>query len=81
VEDDLKSIHFTQREAGLALGLSRYETVKHVVIPEALPNIITGMILGAGRVFGEAAALIYTAGQSAPSLDFTNWNPMYIASP
>ena len=39
------------------------------------------MILGAGRIFGEAAALIYTAGQSAPSLDFTNWNPMYIASP
>ena len=81
VEDALKSIHFTQREAGLALGLSRYETVKHVIIPEALPNIITGMILGAGRIFGEAAALIYTAGQSAPSLDFTNWNPTYIASP
>ncbi|KRL61712.1 phosphate ABC transporter permease PstA [Latilactobacillus fuchuensis] len=81
VEDALKSIHFTQREAGLALGLSRYETVKHVIIPEALPNIITGMILGAGRVFGEAAALIYTAGQSAPVLDFTNWNPANISSP
>ncbi|MHA3065579.1 phosphate ABC transporter permease PstA [Lacticaseibacillus saniviri] len=81
VEDSLRQIHFTQREAGLALGLSRWETVVHVVIPEALPGIITGTILGAGRVFGEAAALIYTAGQSAPALDFTNWNPMNIASP
>jgi phosphate transport system permease protein len=81
VEDSLRSVAFTQREAGLALGLSRWETVIHVILPEALPGIITGMILSAGRVFGEAAALIYTAGQSAPTLDFTNWNPFYIASP
>ena len=81
VEDSLRGVGFEQREAGLALGLSRWETVLHVVIPEALPGIITGMILGAGRVFGEAAALIYTAGQSAPALDFTNWNPANIASP
>lgn len=81
VEDALRSVGFTQREAGLALGLSRWETVIHVVIPEALPGIITGMILGAGRVFGEAAALIYTAGQSAPALNFGDWNPLDIASP
>ncbi|WP_225048851.1 phosphate ABC transporter permease PstA [Lacticaseibacillus kribbianus] len=81
VEDSLRQVSFTQREAGLALGLSRWETVIHVIIPEALPGILTGMILGAGRVFGEAAALIYTAGQSAPALDFTNWNPLNIASP
>ncbi|MFD1431693.1 phosphate ABC transporter permease PstA [Lacticaseibacillus yichunensis] len=81
VEDSLRQVSFDQREAGLALGLSRWETVIHVIIPEALPGIITGMILGAGRVFGEAAALIYTAGQSAPALDFTNWNPLNIASP
>lgn len=81
VEDALKAVPFTQREAGLSLGLSRFETIIHVVIPEALPSIIAGMILGAGRIFGEAAALIFTAGQSAPALDFTNWNPFYIASP
>lgn len=81
VEDSLNSIHFTQREAGLALGLSRWETVIHVIIPESLPSLITGIILAAGRVFGEAAALIYTAGQSSPILDFTNWNPLYINSP
>lgn len=81
VEDALRSIAFSQREAGLALGLSRWETVVHVIVPEALPAIITGMILGAGRVFGEAAALIYTAGQSAPALNFANWNPLDISSP
>ncbi len=81
VEESLKAVHFTQREAGLALGLSRWETVTHVIIPEALPGILTGVILGAGRIFGEAAALIYTAGQSAPALDFTNWNPLSISSP
>ena len=81
VEDSLRQVDFAQREAGLALGLSRWETVVHVVIPEALPGILTGMILGAGRVFGEAAALIYTAGQSAPALNFADWNPLDIASP
>lgn len=81
VEESLSTISESQREAGLALGLSKWETVLRIVIPEALPGIITGMILGAGRVFGEAAALIYTAGQSAPPLDFSNWNPFYIASP
>lgn len=81
VEDSLRQVSFAQREAGLALGLSRWETVIYVVIPESLPGIITGMILGAGRVFGEAAALIYTAGQSAPALNFGDWNPFDIASP
>ncbi len=81
VEESLRAVHFTQREAGLALGLSRWETVIKVVVPEALPGILTGVILGAGRIFGEAAALIYTAGQSAPALDFTNWNPLSISSP
>lgn len=81
VEESLKAVHYTQREAGLALGLSRWETVTKVVIPEALPGILTGVIISAGRIFGEAAALIYTAGQSAPALDFSNWNPLSVSSP
>lgn len=80
VENALQTVHFTQREAGLALGLSRIETVWKIVVPAALPNIITGMILAAGRVFGEAAALIYTAGQSAPAISFTNWNIFDLSS-
>lgn len=81
VEDSLRTVHHTQREAGLALGLSRWEAVIHVVIPEALPGIVTGIVLASGRIFGEAAALIYTAGQSAPALDWSNWNPLSVTSP
>ena len=68
VEDSLRTVHHTQREAGLALGLSRWETICYVVVPEALPGIVTGIVLASGRIFGEAAALIYTAGQSATAV-------------
>ncbi|AIG65885.1 phosphate ABC transporter permease PstA [Weissella tructae] len=81
VEDSLRTVPNIQREAGAALGLSRWETVGHIILPAALPSIVTGLVLSAGRVFGEAAALIYTAGQSAPALDFTDWNPFNISSP
>lgn len=81
VEESLQAIHYTQREAGLSLGLSRWETVTRIIVPEATPGILTGVILSSGRIFGEAAALIYTAGQSAPALGFTNWNPLSVSSP
>jgi phosphate transport system permease protein len=81
VEDSLRNVPGTQREAGLALGVSRWETITTVMLPAALPGIITGIILAAGRVFGEAAALIYTAGMSSPNLDFTDWNPLDSVSP
>ena len=51
------------------------------MIPEALPGIVTGIVLASGRIFGEAAALIFTAGQSAPALDWSNWNPFSVTSP
>lgn len=81
IEDSLRTISDVQREGGLALGLSRWETVTRVILPAAVPSILTGVILSAGRVFGEAAALIYTAGQSAPALNFADWNPFNISSP
>lgn len=81
IEGALKSIPNLQREAGLALGLSKWETVLKIIFPAALPSIVTAVVLSAGRVFGEAAALIYTAGQSAPVLDFTNWNIFDQSSP
>lgn len=81
IETSLAQIPDLQREAGAALGLSRWETVLHVILPAAVPSIVTGVVLSAGRVFGEAAALIYTAGQSAPVLNFADWNPFNISSP
>lgn len=81
VEDSLQNVSEEQRKAGLALGVSKWETITTVILPAALPGLVTGIILVAGRVFGEAAALIYTAGMSTPQLDFSNWNPFSATSP
>ncbi|MBM6788095.1 phosphate ABC transporter permease PstA [Ligilactobacillus salivarius] len=81
IEESIKAVPNLQLEGGLALGLSKWKTITKIILPEALPGIITGVILSAGRVFGEAAALIYTAGQSAPAVDFTNWNIFDETSP
>ena len=71
IQQALEDVPRSQRDAGLAMGLTRWETTIHVLLPAAMPAIVTGVVLSAGRVFGEAAALIFTAGQSAPVLDFT----------
>lgn len=81
MEQSLRNISNDQRQAGLGLGLTKWETTIYILVPAALPGIITGIILSAGRIFGEAAALLFTAGQSAPALDFTNWNPLNPRSP
>lgn len=81
IEESLSAVSRSQREAGLSLGLSKWKTEIGIILPVALPGIVTGIVLSAGRVFGEAAALIYTAGQSAPALNFADWNPFNISSP
>lgn len=81
VESALVSVPTLQKEAGLGLGLSKWKTICKIILPAALPGILTGVILAAGRVFGEAAALIYTAGQASTMVDFTNWNPLAVTSP
>lgn len=74
-EDALQQVPYLQRQAGLGLGMSKWRVTTKIVVPAALPGIITGAILSAGRIFGEAAALIYTAGQSSPTIDYGDWNP------
>ncbi|MFD1470954.1 phosphate ABC transporter permease PstA [Companilactobacillus mishanensis] len=74
IEESLNSVSSLQKEAGKSLGLSDWKTITKILLPVALPGILTGVILSAGRVFGEAAALIYTAGQSAPAVNYGNWN-------
>lgn len=81
IENSLIAVSNLQRQAGLALGLSKWETIGHVIIPSAIPSIISGIVLAAGRIFGEAAALIFTAGQSAPPLNWASWNPFNPSSP
>lgn len=80
-EDAIRSVPRELKEASLGLGINHWHTIKTVLIPSAFPSILTGAILAAGRVFGEAAALLFTAGQSTPRLDYTVWNPFSDASP
>lgn len=69
------------KEASLGLGATRFQTIWKVILPAAMPQILTGVILSAGRIFGEAAALLYTSGMSAPPLDFSLSNLFTVNSP
>ncbi|MBT9253707.1 MAG: phosphate ABC transporter permease PstA [Brockia lithotrophica] len=80
-EDALRAVPRDQREASLALGVTRWHTVVHVLLPSAVPGILTGIILASGRAFGEAAALMFTAGMTTLPLDFSNWNLFSPSSP
>lgn len=64
------------REGSMALGATKWQTIYKVLLPAALPTLITGTILTAGRVFGEAAALLFTSGQSSPTLNFNFSDPL-----
>jgi phosphate transport system permease protein len=63
-QEALMAVPASYREASLALGANRGETVRRVVLPSALPGILTGIILSIGRVVGETAALLLTLGGS-----------------
>lgn len=60
-EESLKAIPDTFRTGSLALGASKLQTIWHVILPIAFPNIITGLILSVGRVSGETAPILFTA--------------------
>lgn len=61
-EEALKTVPLSYREGSLALGASRWQTISRVVLPAAIPGILTGIILAVGRVVGETAALLLTLG-------------------
>ena len=60
-EEALRSVPDTYREASLALGATKWQTTYRVVIPAALPSILTGAILALSRVAGETAPIMFTA--------------------
>ena len=60
-EEALRAVPATYREASLALGAARYQTILRVVLPCALPGMLTGAILGVARAAGETAAIMFTA--------------------
>lgn len=59
-EEALKSVPAEYREASLALGATKWQTIRHVVLPHATPGILTGTILGIGRAAGETAPILLT---------------------
>jgi phosphate transport system permease protein len=60
-EEALKSVPQTFREASLSLGVSKWQTIYRIVLPNAMPGILTGSILGIGRAAGETAPIMFTA--------------------
>ena len=64
-EEALLSVPDSYREGSFGLGAGRLRTVTHIVLPPAMSGILAGVILAIGRVVGETAALIYTAGTVA----------------
>lgn len=64
-EEALQSIPDSYREASFGLGAGRLRTVFRIVLPPAVPGILSGVILAIGRIVGETAALIYTSGTVA----------------
>lgn len=59
-EESLKAVSNTFREASLGLGASKWQTTSKVVLPIAMPNILTGLILSMSRVSGETAPILFT---------------------
>jgi phosphate transport system permease protein len=75
VEQAIRAVPDDERQASLALGTAKWPTIVHVVLPIAIPGLVTAIILSAGRIFGEAAALIFTAGLATPTnYEFSNLN-------
>ena len=64
-EEALRSIPDSYREGSFGLGAGKLRTVFRVILPSAIPGILAGVILSIGRIIGETAALIYTAGSVA----------------
>jgi len=61
-EEALKTVPVSFREGSLSLGATKLQTILHVVLPPALPGILTAAILAAGRVVGESAPVLFTVG-------------------
>ncbi|MDD5423168.1 MAG: phosphate ABC transporter permease PstA [Candidatus Omnitrophota bacterium] len=56
----LESVPYSFREVSLSLGASKWQTIRHIVLPNAIPGVLTGTILGLGRAAGETAPILFT---------------------
>lgn len=63
-QEALKTVPDSYRHGAVGLGAGKWYTIRTILLPSAMPGIITGVILAIGRIVGESAALLYTAGSS-----------------
>lgn len=78
-QEALSSVPDTYREASMGIGATKWQTIVRVVLPSAIGRMTTGIVLIAGRIFGETAALIFTAGLSVSSNAPYDLNPFHTA--
>lgn len=77
----LESVPNAFREVSLSLGASKWQTIRHIVLPNAIPGILTGTILGLGRAAGETAPILFTvAAFYLPQLP-SSWSDQAMALP
>ena len=79
-QESLKAVPRSYREGALGLGAGLWRAIRTVVLPSSLDGIVTGCILAVGRVVGESAVLMYTAGLSTAMQDFSNIQGLMRAS-
>ena len=70
-QESLRTVPQSYREGALGLGSGRWHMIRTVVLPSSVDGIVTGCILAVGRVVGESAVLMYTAGLSTAMQDFS----------
>ena len=78
-QEALASVPATLREASMGLGGTKWQTITRVVLPSAIGRLTTGIVLIAGRIYGETAALIFTAGLSVTANHPYDINPFHTA--
>ena len=71
-QESLKTVPQSYREGSLGLGSGKWHMIRTVVLPSSVDGIVTGCILAVGRVVGESAVLMYTAGLSTAMQDFSS---------
>lgn len=70
-QESLRTVPRSYREGALGLGAGKWRAIRTVVLPSSVDGIVTGCILAVGRVVGESAVLMYTAGLSTAMQDFS----------
>jgi phosphate transport system permease protein len=78
-QEALASVPDALREASMAIGGTKWQTITRVVLPSAIGRLTTGIVLIAGRIYGETAALIFTAGLSVTINSPYDLNPFHTA--